>query len=133
MSQHTRKIWAYRRENGRVGVRNHVIILPVDDLSNANPKGIAFAGGKAYVSLAGVGTLTIVPGDVPALTVNKVCLSGLNAIAMADQLISAGEFEVVLVAFDVAVEDDGHATLHVATGELLEAVGAADFVSHALR
>ena len=25
----------YKRENGRVGVRNHVIILPVDDLSNA--------------------------------------------------------------------------------------------------
>jgi len=27
--------WGYRRENGRVGVRNHVIILPLDDLSNA--------------------------------------------------------------------------------------------------
>ena len=27
--------WVYKRENGRVGVRNHVIILPVDDLSNA--------------------------------------------------------------------------------------------------
>jgi (2R)-sulfolactate sulfo-lyase subunit beta len=26
--------WGYRRENGRVGVRNHVLILPVDDLSN---------------------------------------------------------------------------------------------------
>jgi len=25
----------YRRENGRVGVRNHVILLPLDDLSNA--------------------------------------------------------------------------------------------------
>ena len=25
----------YRRENGRVGVRNHVVILPVDDISNA--------------------------------------------------------------------------------------------------
>ena len=25
----------YRRENGRVGVRNHVVVLPVDDLSNA--------------------------------------------------------------------------------------------------
>ena len=25
----------YKRENGRVGVRNHVVILPVDDLSNA--------------------------------------------------------------------------------------------------
>src|SRR5438045_364678 len=30
-----RKIMAYRRENGRVGVRNHVIILPVDDISNS--------------------------------------------------------------------------------------------------
>src|SRR5213079_3658752 len=30
-----RKIQAYRRENGKVGVRNHVIILPVDDISNA--------------------------------------------------------------------------------------------------
>src|SRR5579864_1244817 len=30
-----RKILAYRRENGRVGIRNHVIILPVDDISNA--------------------------------------------------------------------------------------------------
>src|SRR5260370_32141652 len=27
--------WGYRRENGRVGVRNHVVIIPVDDLSNA--------------------------------------------------------------------------------------------------
>ena len=27
--------WGYRRENGRVGVRNHVVVLPVDDLSNA--------------------------------------------------------------------------------------------------
>jgi (2R)-sulfolactate sulfo-lyase subunit beta len=31
----------YRRENGRVGVRNHVIILPVDDLSNAAAEGVA--------------------------------------------------------------------------------------------
>ena len=27
--------WGYKRENGRVGIRNHVIILPLDDLSNA--------------------------------------------------------------------------------------------------
>lgn len=31
----TPKIRAYRRENGRVGIRNHVVILPVDDISNA--------------------------------------------------------------------------------------------------
>lgn len=34
--------------------------------------------------------------EVPALTVNKVCLSGIDAIALADQLIRAGEFEVVV-------------------------------------
>ena len=31
----------YRRENGRVGVRNHVVILPVDDLSNAACEAVA--------------------------------------------------------------------------------------------
>jgi acetyl-CoA C-acetyltransferase len=33
---------------------------------------------------------------VPALTINKVCLSGLDAIALADQLIAAGEYDVVV-------------------------------------
>jgi acetyl-CoA C-acetyltransferase len=33
---------------------------------------------------------------VPAITINKMCLSGLNAIALADQLIRAGEFDVVV-------------------------------------
>ena len=37
----TDKIMAYRRDNGRVGVRNHVIILPVDDISNAACEAVA--------------------------------------------------------------------------------------------
>ncbi len=37
-----------------------------------------------------------IPQEVPALAINKVCLSGLNAIALADQLIRAGEVEVVV-------------------------------------
>src|SRR5256714_8098471 len=37
-----------------------------------------------------------IPMTVPALTVNKGCLSGLDAIALADQLIRAGEVEVVV-------------------------------------
>src|SRR5919109_291291 len=37
-----------------------------------------------------------IPREVPAITINKVCLSGLNAIALADQLIRAGEVEVVV-------------------------------------
>ncbi|MGI9483364.1 MAG: UxaA family hydrolase [Hyphomicrobiales bacterium] len=35
------KIYAYRRENGRVGIRNHVVILPVDDISNACCEAVA--------------------------------------------------------------------------------------------
>ncbi|WP_412542048.1 acetyl-CoA C-acetyltransferase [Longispora sp. K20-0274] len=37
-----------------------------------------------------------VPLNVPALTINKVCLSGLDAIALADQLIRAGEVDIVV-------------------------------------
>jgi (2R)-sulfolactate sulfo-lyase subunit beta len=33
--------WGYRRDNGRVGVRNHVIVLPVDDISNAAAEAVA--------------------------------------------------------------------------------------------
>jgi (2R)-sulfolactate sulfo-lyase subunit beta len=35
------KFWGYKRENGRIGVRNHVIILPVDDLANAACEAVA--------------------------------------------------------------------------------------------
>ncbi len=35
------KFMGYRRENGRVGIRNHVIILPLDDLSNAACEAVA--------------------------------------------------------------------------------------------
>jgi acetyl-CoA C-acetyltransferase len=37
-----------------------------------------------------------IPMSVPAVTVSKVCLSGLDAIALADQLIRAGEFDIVV-------------------------------------
>ncbi|WP_419906781.1 UxaA family hydrolase [Hoeflea sp.] len=37
----SQKIMAYRRENGRVGVRNHVVILPLDDISNAACEAVA--------------------------------------------------------------------------------------------
>jgi len=37
-----------------------------------------------------------IPMDVPALSINKVCLSGVDAIALADQLIRVGEHDVVV-------------------------------------
>jgi (2R)-sulfolactate sulfo-lyase subunit beta len=33
--------FGYRRENGRVGIRNHVVVLPLDDLSNASAEAVA--------------------------------------------------------------------------------------------
>src|SRR3982750_4292187 len=57
-----------------------------------------------HVIQAGAGQITArqaavkggIPMSVPAVTVNKVCLSGLDAIALADQLIRAGEFDIVV-------------------------------------
>jgi acetyl-CoA C-acetyltransferase len=57
-----------------------------------------------HVLRAGTGQITArqaavaagVPKEVPALNVDKVCLSGIDAIALADQLIRAGEVEVVV-------------------------------------
>src|ERR1700712_5062682 len=34
--------------------------------------------------------------SIPSITINKVCLSGLNAVALADQLIRAGECDIVV-------------------------------------
>ena len=41
MNLSNRTIWGYRRENGRVGVRNYVAILPLDDISNAACEAVA--------------------------------------------------------------------------------------------
>ena len=57
-----------------------------------------------HVLQAGQGQITArqaaiaagVPKEIPALTVNKVCLSGMSAIAIADQMIRAGDAEVVV-------------------------------------
>ncbi|MDF6044922.1 acetyl-CoA C-acetyltransferase [Streptomyces sp. JH14] len=49
-----------------------------------------------------------IPLNVPALTVNKVCLSGLDAIALADQLIRAGEFDVVVAGGQESMTNAPH-------------------------
>jgi (2R)-sulfolactate sulfo-lyase subunit beta len=41
MHSDARTIWAFRRENGRIGVRNHVAVLPLDDISNAACEAVA--------------------------------------------------------------------------------------------
>ncbi|MET4077345.1 acetyl-CoA C-acetyltransferase [Janibacter sp. UYMM211] len=49
-----------------------------------------------------------IPMTVPALTVNKVCLSGIDAIALADQLIRAGEFDVVVAGGQESMTNAPH-------------------------
>ncbi len=52
-----------------------------------------------------------IPLNVPALTVNKVCLSGLNAIALADQLIRAGEHEIIVAGGQESMTQAPHMLL----------------------
>jgi acetyl-CoA C-acetyltransferase len=88
-----------------------------------------------HVLQAGAGQITArqaavrggVPMNVPALTVNKVCLSGLDAIALADQLIGAGEFDVVVAGGMESMTNAPHllagarAGYRLGNGELVDA------------
>ena len=89
------------------------------DMSAADLGGVAIKGAlekagvtgdqveyviMGHVIQAGAGQITArqaavkggIPMNVPALTINKVCLSGINAIALADQLIRAGEHDIIV-------------------------------------
>jgi acetyl-CoA C-acetyltransferase len=55
---------------------------------------IQAGAGQNPARMAGVNAG--IPMNVPSITINKVCLSGLNAIALADQLIRAGEVDIVV-------------------------------------
>jgi acetyl-CoA C-acetyltransferase len=80
-----------------------VAIKAALELAGASPADVDYVI-MGQVLLAGAGQIPArqaavaagIPMTVPALTVNKVCLSGLDAIALADQLIRAGEFETVV-------------------------------------
>lgn len=52
-----------------------------------------------------------IPMDVPSITINKVCLSGLDAIALADQLIRAGEVEIVVAGGQESMSNAPHLLL----------------------
>jgi acetyl-CoA C-acetyltransferase len=58
--------------------------------------GQVLQAGAGQIPARQAAVLAGIPMTVPALTINKVCLSGLNAIALADQLIRAGEVEIVV-------------------------------------
>ena len=71
-----------------------------------------------------------IPMDVPALTVNKVCLSGMDAIALADQLIRAGEFDVVVAGGQESMTNAPHLLPKARHGYKYGAVQVLDAMAH---
>lgn len=58
--------------------------------------GQVLQAGQGQITARQAATTAGISMDVPAITVNKVCLSGLNALYMADQMIASGDAEVVV-------------------------------------
>jgi len=58
--------------------------------------GQVLQAGQGQITARQAATKAGIGMGVPCITINKVCLSGLNAIALADQLIRAGEVEMVV-------------------------------------
>ncbi len=85
-------------------------------------------GGQITARQAAVGAG--VPMSVPALTVNKVCLSGLDAIALADQLIRAGEFDIVVAGGMESMTNAPHLLVGQRTGYKYGDVVVKDHMAH---
>src|SRR5690606_492661 len=71
-----------------------------------------------------------IPLDVPAITVNQVCLSGINAIALADQLIRAGEYDVVVAGGQESMTQAPHLLTGSRAGHKYGKVTMLDHMEH---
>jgi acetyl-CoA C-acetyltransferase len=71
-----------------------------------------------------------IPMSVPALTINKVCLSGIDAIALADQLIRAGEFDIVVAGGQESMTQAPHLLTKSREGYKFGEVTALDHMAH---
>ncbi|MEV7725862.1 acetyl-CoA C-acetyltransferase [Streptomyces sp. NPDC087917] len=71
-----------------------------------------------------------IPMNVPALTINKVCLSGLDAIALADQLIRAGEFDIVVAGGQESMTNAPHLLPKSREGFKYGAIEMLDAMAH---
>jgi acetyl-CoA C-acetyltransferase len=70
--------------------------------------GQVLQAGAGQIPARQAATKAGIPMHVPALTINKVCLSGINAIAMADQLIRAGEHDIVVAGGQESMTNAPH-------------------------
>ena len=71
-----------------------------------------------------------IPMSVPSFTLNKVCLSGIDAIALADQLIRAGEFDVVVAGGMESMTQAPHLLANSRTGTKYGDTKLVDSMAH---
>ena len=71
-----------------------------------------------------------IPLDTPSLTIHKVCLSGINAIALADQLISAGEHDIVVAGGQESMTQAPHMLLGSREGTKYGGTKLTDHMAH---
>ena len=71
-----------------------------------------------------------IPLTVPAMSINKVCLSGMDAIALADQLIRAGEFDVIVAGGQESMTNAPHLMPKSRAGHLYGSIEVLDSMAY---
>ncbi|MCS5674938.1 MAG: acetyl-CoA C-acyltransferase [Acidimicrobiales bacterium] len=90
--------------------------------------GQVLQAGQGQITARQAAVLAGIPMDVPALTINKVCLSGLNAMYLADQMITAGDADVVVAGGMESMTNapyllaEGRSGVRMGHGEVLDAM-----------
>ena len=85
------------------------------DKAGVNPQDVDYVimgqvlyAGEGQIPARQAAVKAGIPMTVPALSINKVCLSGIDAIALADQLIRAGEFEIIVAGGQESMTNAPH-------------------------
>jgi acetyl-CoA C-acetyltransferase len=92
--------------------------------------GQVLQGGAGQMPARQAAVKAGVPMSVPSLLINKVCLSGLDAIALADQLIGAGEFEIVVAGGMESMTNAPHVLPGLRKGHKYGAVEMLDLMAY---
>jgi acetyl-CoA C-acetyltransferase len=92
--------------------------------------GHVLQAGQGQITARQAAVAAGIPIDVPAITINKVCLSGLAAIATADQMIRAGEIELAVAGGMESMTDAPYVIPRARTGARLGNAEMLDVMIH---
>jgi len=92
--------------------------------------GQVLQAGQGRITARQAATKAGVPMTIPSITINKVCLSGLNAIHLADVLIKAGETEIVVAGGMESMTSAPYAMPKARTGARMGNADLVDLMIH---